>query len=100
MAMASAKAIARIMAVCTRGAASGLRPIDDTEVDPIQPIAMAGAIVPMIMEPIAAQSFTDSIAIPSIVVLIVITTFVFSVFVLSVCHCCFVFIVLVRRGGY
>src|SRR3989344_6680905 len=63
MAMASAKAAARIMAVWILGAASGLRPMASVAREPIQPIAMAGAMVPTIIAPMVAKSLTASISI-------------------------------------
>jgi len=47
MAIASAKAIAKIMAVWIFEAASGFLEIDFTAEEPIQPIEIAGTIVPI-----------------------------------------------------
>lgn len=60
MAMASAKAKAKIMAVCTFGAASGLRPIASAAFEAILPIDIAGAIVPTAITIAMANNFIDS----------------------------------------
>ena len=60
MAIASAKAIAKIMLVLIFGVASGFRPMASADLEPIQPMAMAGAMAPTAIAPIVAQSFTAS----------------------------------------
>lgn len=60
MAIASAKAIAKIMAVCILEAASGFLPIDFEAVDPIQPIETAGNIVPIVITPTIDNKRIDS----------------------------------------
>ena len=47
--MASQKAMAKIMAVCTLAEASGLRPIDSIALPAKRPIAKAGNIPPIAM---------------------------------------------------
>ena len=69
MAIASAKARAKIIAVCTLGADSGLRPIASADFEPIQPIAIAGAMVPTMIVPMVAQKRTASISIMVVVIL-------------------------------
>jgi len=63
MAMASAKAMAKIMAVWTLEAASGFRPIDFTAEEPIRPIETAGATVPMAIAATVANKRTCSVSI-------------------------------------
>src|SRR3989338_8163296 len=61
--MASAKAIAKIIAVWTFGAASGFLPIASAPFDPIHPIAIAGKIVPIPINMAIANSFAVSVSI-------------------------------------
>jgi len=60
--MASAKAIAKIAIVCTFDAASGFLPIDFKAVDPIQPIEIAGKIVPKAIVPAVISKRNDSVS--------------------------------------
>jgi len=53
----SAKAIANIMLVWIRGAASGLRPIDSIALDPISPIAIPAGSAPKPIANAVARSF-------------------------------------------
>jgi len=61
--MASAKAIAKIIAVCTFEADSGFLLIDLTAVDPIQPMEMAGNMVPNTIDDTVAHKRTVSASI-------------------------------------
>ena len=63
MAMASANAMAKIAIVCTFDAASGFLPIAFNAVDPIQPIEIAGNIVPRAIAPTTANMRIDSASI-------------------------------------
>ena len=61
--MASAKAMAKIAIVCTFDADSGFLPIDFTAEEPIQPIEIAGKIVPAAIEATVAHKRIESISI-------------------------------------
>jgi hypothetical protein len=61
--MASAKAIAKIIAVWILEAASGFLAIDFTADEPIKPIEIAGAIVPIAMTLTDAHKRTISMSI-------------------------------------
>ena len=63
MATASAKAIAKIIAVWTFDADSGFRPMASAPLDPMRPMAIAGAIVPTPMTIAIANNFIDSASI-------------------------------------
>jgi hypothetical protein len=60
--MASAKAIAKIAIVCTFEAASGFLAIDLTALDPIQPIEIAGNMVPQAIAATVAHKRIESIS--------------------------------------
>jgi len=66
--MASAKAIAKIIDDWTLAAASGFRPIASSPLDPIIPMAMAGAIAPT---PMAIAAAIDDNEVPSIILLLI-----------------------------
>ena len=66
IAIASAKAKAKIIAVWTFGAASGFRPIASAALAAILPIDKAGAIVPMPMTMAIANNLIDSASIISL----------------------------------
>jgi len=54
--------MARIAIVCTFEADSGFLPIAFTDVEPIQPIEIAGKIVPMAIEATVAHNLIESIS--------------------------------------
>ena len=63
MAIASAKAMAKIAIVCTFEAASGFLLIDFTAFTPIQPIEIAGKTVPHAIAATVAHNLIDSASI-------------------------------------